>query len=314
MGTILDLKSLKEGMALSDCVVYVQSYKKRSYADGKKFYIAGTFVNQNDSIPFKVWDADMVNALEVNDISGKVAKISGSVTSYQNQLEIKALSFDFNVGDQYPVSLFLKTLDVTAVFQSFVDIVNSELSENGVKLLMGIFKAENLFPRFKEEFAGSKMHDSLIGGLMNHTVKMLRYAKAFTENEPRLMQLKDYKDLLFLGVILHDIGKVYEMHLGVYQENSFVTHRTLGAELLVKYKSVIEQLYGLTFYYQLLAILQGHHGEYGDKPTTVMAYIIHLIDMLESTATGMFDKIESNDVSSRAGGRVLYLRDMALTL
>lgn len=314
MSTILDLKSLKEGMTLSDCIVYIQGYKKRAYADGKKFYIAGTFVNQSDSIPFKVWDSDMVNALDANDISGKVAKVTGSVTSYQNQLEIKALTFDVNVGDQYPVSLFLKTADVASIFQSFVEIVNTELSENGVKLLMGIFKAENLFPRFKEEFAGSKMHDSMIGGLMNHTVKMLRFAKALTLNETRLTALKDYKDLLFLGVILHDIGKVYEMNLGVYQENSFVTHRTLGVELLVKYKSIIEQLYGLTFYYQLLAILQGHHGEYGDKPTTVMAYIIHLIDMLESTATGMFDKIESNDVTSKAGGRVLYLRDMSLTV
>lgn len=314
MSTILDLKSLKEGMALSDCVVYIQNYKKRSYADGKKFFIVGSFVNQNDSIPFKVWDADMVNALDANDISGKVARITGSVTSYQNQLEIKVVTFDGNVGDQFPVALFLKTADVEAIFQSFVEFVNTSLSENGVKLLMGIFKAENLFPRFKEEFAGSKIHDALIGGLMNHTVKMLRYAKVITENEPRLIKLKDYKDLLFIGVILHDIGKVYEMHLGVYQENSFVTHRTLGVELLVKYKSVIEQLYSTSFYYHLLAIIQGHHGEYGDKPTTVMSYIVHLIDMLESQTTCMFDKIENNDVTSKAGGKVLYLKDMALTL
>lgn len=314
MSTILDLKNLKVGMALSDCVVYVQDYKKKSYADGKKFFIVGNFVNQGESIPFKVWDAEMVNALDMNDISGKVVKITGSVTSYLNQLEIKAVSFDVNVGEQYPVSMFLKSVDVANVFQVFVDFVNNELSENGIKLLMGIFKAENLFPRFKEEFAGSKMHDALIGGLMHHTVKMLRLAKALSDNEPRLVNVKDYKDILFIGVILHDIGKVYEMNLGVYQPNSFVTHRTLGAELLIKYKEIIVQLYDETFYYQLIAILQGHHGEYGDKPTTILAYIVHLIDMLESQTTGLFDKIENNDFTFKASGKIIYLKDMALTI
>ena len=64
------------------------------------------------------------------------------------------------------------------------------------------------------------MHDAQIGGLLNHTMKMMRIAKVVYQNEPRMEQLENYKDMLYLGVILHDIGKIYEMNYGVYQENS----------------------------------------------------------------------------------------------
>ena len=166
---------------------------------------------------------------------------------------------------------------------------------------MGIFQSENLFPRFKEEFAGKKMHDAQIGGLMHHTTKMLKIAKILVENEPRMLQIEGFTDLLYLGISLHDIGKVYEMKLGVYQPNSFVTHRTLGTEMIAKYKDLICQLYNETFYYHILAIINGHHGEYGERPQTLLAYIIHLIDMLEANTTGAFDRIENKEFSNRAG-------------
>lgn len=308
MANILDLKGVKDGTILSDCIVYLASYKKLPKKDGKTFYISGYFTKQEDSLSFKVWDTALVEALSTNDMSGSVVKISGSVGSYMNNLDVKITSIEPVEESQYSKSMFLKSADVSSLFKEFTDFVNSELSANGVKLLLGIFKAENLFERFKEEFAGSKMHDAQIGGLLNHTVKMLRISKCVYENEPRMKTLENYKDMLYLSVILHDIGKVHEMNLGVYQENSFVTHRILGIEILVKYKNVIKELYDENFYYELVSVLQGHHGkEFGDPPTTVLAYIVHLIDMVDSQTTGIFDKIERNDYTMRAGGMSVYV-------
>lgn len=300
MANVLDLKSVKDGSTISDAIVYLSGYKKLPKKDGKSFYIAGTFTNREDSLSFKVWDAPLIDFMSASDLTGSVVKISGTVGSYQNNLDVKINTIEPVDESVCPKSTFLKSADVDALFKEFTDFVNNELSPNAVKLLLGIFKSENLFGRVKEEFAGSKMHDAQIGGLLNHTMKMARIAKVVYSNEPRMEQLQYYKDMLLLGVILHDIGKVYEMHFGVYQENSFVTHRILGIEMLVKYKSVIIDLFDENFYYEIISVLQGHHGEFGDAPVTVLAYIIHLIDMLDSQTTGIFDKIEGNEIVMKA--------------
>ena len=52
MANILDLKSVKDGTILSECIVYLASYKKLPKKDGKTFYIAGNLAKQEDSLSF----------------------------------------------------------------------------------------------------------------------------------------------------------------------------------------------------------------------------------------------------------------------
>ena len=315
MSDVLDLKSVKDGMSLSGCIVYLGSYERKPKKDGKSFYIAGNLVNKEDSLSFKVWDAALVEALTQNDLSGRVVKIVGAVSSYMNNLDLKITAIEPVDETQYPKSLFLKSADVDGIFREFSIFIKENLSETGLKGLQFIFQKDNLFARFKEEFAGSKMHDAQVGGLLNHTMKMLKIAKVVYDNEPRMNNIPNYKDMLYLGIIFHDIGKIYEMNLGVYTEYSYVTHRMLGIELLVKYKPVIVQCFDENFYYELISVLQGHHGaEWGDAPNTVLAYLVHLIDMVDSQTTGIFDKIERNEVATKAGNMSVYVDGRYLTV
>ncbi len=313
--SILDLTAVKDGSNLVDCIVYVNSYKKMLKKDGKNYYIAGNFSNKESSLSFKVWDAPIIELMSQMDYSGCVVKISGAVSSYMNALDVKINSIELADEAQYPKYLFLKSADVPVLFKEFTDFIMGNLSSNAVKIVQGIFKNENLFGRFKEEFAGSKMHDAQIGGLLNHTLKMLKIAKVVCENEPRIDTVPNFKDLLYMGIIFHDIGKVHEMSFGVYTDISFVTHRMLGIELLVKYKAQIIQFFDEHFYYCLISVLQGHHGkEWGDAPNTIGAYLVHLIDMVDSQTTGIFDKIERNEVTQRAGGNSVFVDGIYLTV
>lgn len=311
---IVNIASLTEGQGISEGILYLTEYSKKPFKSGTKFFIVGTMSNKEMSIPFKVWDSELVDLMDKANLEGQIVKITGEITKYQGNLEVKLNAIQGNLGDSIPATIFLKSVDVDKVFKEFATFVNTELSEKAIKLLMGIFQSENLFPRFKEEFAGKKMHDAQIGGLMYHTTKMLRIAKTIVDNEPRMKEIEDFTDLLYLGVSLHDIGKVHEMNLGVYQPNSFVTHRTIGTELLVKYKDLVCQLYNETFFYQILAILNGHHGEYGERPQTLLAYIIHLIDMLESMTTGAFDKIEKGEFTNKAGHDAVLMNGSYLVI
>ena len=54
--------------------------------------------------------------------------------------------------------------------------------------------------------AATKNHHDYVSGLIDHVVSMLKLGKALAELYPSLN-----KDLLYAGIILHDIGKVVEL-------------------------------------------------------------------------------------------------------
>ena len=54
--------------------------------------------------------------------------------------------------------------------------------------------------------AATKNHHDYVSGLIDHVVSMLKLGKSLAELYPSLN-----KDLLYAGIILHDIGKVVEL-------------------------------------------------------------------------------------------------------
>ena len=289
MSSILDLTAVKDGTNISDAIVYISGYEKKLKKDGKSYYIAGNFMNKESAISFKVWDAPIVDVMGQTNLAGCVVKISGAASSYMNAIDIKITSIALADEKEYPKSLFLKTAPVDKLFKEFGDFIVSELSSNGVNIVQGIFKSENLFDRFKQEFAGSKMHDAQVGGLLNHTLKMLRIAKVVCQNEPRIDSIPHFKDMLHMGIIFHDIGKVYE--LSDFPDNDYTDagqllgHIVMGCELI---GNAVKELPGFpkVLERQLKHCIVAHHGEfeYGSpkKPALAEALALHYADDLDA--------------------------------
>jgi 3'-5' exoribonuclease len=108
--------------------------------------------------------------------------------------------------------------------------------------------------------------------------------------------------MLILGINLHDIGKIKEMKDGDYRKNSFVTHREFGVELLYANRALITEKFDDDFFYRLISIIRGHHDEYEEKAKTVYAYIVHLIDMLDSQVTHILDVVEGEGLKEDSSG------------
>lgn len=306
---IIDLKNIDVNTVVDDGIAYVSECNLIPYGNAGKKRLAGTFTYKGAMRGFKSFDDVVVNFCETNDLVGKVVCISGVGSEYNNKVEIQLKCISFNVGS-YTERDFIKSVDIQAVFSEFSKFIKTELSPNYYEVMKLVLNVR--INQFVTSFAGSKMHDAQVGGLMNHEYKMLKLAKVLVENDARL---EPYKDILFVGIGLHDFGKIYEMDRGVYTKNSFVTHRTIGIEILAQEKAKIVELIGETEYYHLLAIIQGHHGEYGDAPTTVWAYLIHLIDMLESQTTGILDSIEAGMTrKSNAGNDTVYVNGSNLVI
>jgi 3'-5' exoribonuclease len=298
----IDLYDLTVGSKVSG-LLYVQSYTKKPEGTVSKAPLNGSALFQGKSLTFKMWDHGLQNIFNTNELTGSIIQVVADVGTYLDKLELTLQEIKFDHGFNN-VSAFFKSVDVDAVFAKFVEFVNTNMSQTAVNILMTIFNSQSLFDPFKVTWAGSKMHDAQVGGLMNHTLKMLRIAKTLVENDPRL---EPWADMIYLNIVLHDIGKVGEIGVGgVYTDDSFVSHRAMGAEITVQNKAAIVAAYGTTYYYHIIAVQLGHHGEFADKPTTIWAYLIHLIDMLEAHTTSFLDKMSTGDFKIKNGQKTIW--------
>ena len=166
------------------------------------------------------------------------------------------------------------------------------LSQSGpnVEQLVNKIIVGDVKERFFSEFAAKRKHDACVGGLANHTIKMLRLAKTMIANDERLLP---FNDIIYIGVICHDLGKIRELYMGNYVKNSFISHREHGCEMMYEIKEEIMDLFGEDFFYHLLSVIRGHHHVYDEKAKTVYAYIVHLIDMIDAQVTELMDNINT---------------------
>lgn len=306
---ILDLATVKAGMQFTDVDVYVSSFTKKFFGSEGKYSGDGVLYCEGATLKLKVWDMMTVDSLMKIGVSGKAVTVSGNVTEYNNALQLVASKVSINTT--LTKLDFLKTEGVEENKTEFFNFINTKISQPYISALLCVFNQAGVLNLFCAEFAGAKMHDAKVGGLLHHTLKMLRLADTLIQNDERL---QPYSDIILSGILLHDIGKIKEMNLGTYTPNSFVTHRLLGVEMLAKEKDAIVGLIGETNYYHLQAIIQGHHGQWGEAPKTVWAYVVHLIDMLESATTGIMDKLERREYAEENGIKKVYANDSNLVL
>lgn len=291
---ILELNNLKVNEVIRGYAL-ITSYSTASYGQGKTRAL-GSLQTKDKSIEWTAFDTKVVeyfSSLEINNILYIEAKVS----EYNGKLSLIINKIDFD-----PTSLteydFMKSINVPKVYEDLISDVRANLSQNYQRVFALLLR--DYKDAYIKTYGGTKMHDAQVGGLMNHSYKMFEIALVLLSNDDRLAP---FKDELLLGTLIHDFGKTIELDINKYTKNSFVTHRTLGIEILALRRGDIIPYIGEDAYYRLLAIIQGHHGEqWGDKPTTMITQVVHYIDLLESQTTGFLDIIENEAYQVQENG------------
>jgi 3'-5' exoribonuclease len=137
--------------------------------------------------------------------------------------------------------------------------------------------------------AAIKNHHAYQGGLLEHVVSLMQLCKVVAGRYPNLQ-----RDLLIVGALVHDIGKVrelcYERHLGYTDEGQLIGHVVMGVEILDELIAESDRLSGEAFPRDLAAQLKhmivSHHGQYEfgspKVPMTLEAMTLHLLDNLDA--------------------------------
>ena len=293
-------------------VILVQDYNIGKTKNGNE-YIMGTLL-AGITIPFKAWgNSTAFSKLKKEDYKGIVTCISGNVDDYGGSLSI-ILDNVTAVEGYTPDQFFPIKYNMEAYWNGLKVQFESLVSDKAMDICnLILFENEEVSARFKVEFAAMTYHDNCKSGLLAHTYKVLSnlawIIKQYPDITNREGSAEDYRDLLYTGALLHDIGKIIEMQFGTYTEYSYVTHRFFGAEMLIPFKSKIIELYNEDWYYQLMSIILQHHGEFGEPCKTIAAYLVNKADELDAQmtllATMLSDKNNESGMRIKVDGNYL---------
>lgn len=206
--------------------------------------------------------------------------------------------------------------DIEENSKNFLKLLKNKLSDKGFYILSEVLeleKKEGIFNIFKTGYAATTNHDNLKGGLLAHSYKCLQILEMLENMYPWLRTFEtkyltnqDFKDLLYLGIGIHDLGKTKEINQELYLEDSFNTHRIIGHEMIISYKDLIIEAYNEHFYNLLVSIFIGHHDKYEDKARSIYAFIAHKIDEIEATFTDIDQRIDFDLLEIPVGQFIQY--------
>lgn len=199
-----------------------------------------------------------------------------------------------SIYDEVEVNRWYKKLNSKENGSKVLAALRGVLSEDAFAMVLKMFNenGQDIAVAMAAQYGG--YHDGVIGGLLNHLRKLVNYGRvAMVEYENTFTQKE--RDLFFMGLVLHDMGKIYELKDGAYWEESIVAHTTSGIWFLDKYKDEIIEKFGRMFYLELVAIISQHHGEFGERPKTVYAYLVHVVDLLDARVSGLQKKLDDDN-------------------
>lgn len=279
---------LPSGSAIAG-YAYIRGYSEQPTKNGGTF-LAGQ-MNCIGNISFKVWGGNTLNQMVAESVADKICYIHGEVNEYAGTKSIIIKDCTPYIGDELiPDMFFEQKYDAEDLWKRLCDIITKNCTPEGVKVFEMVIAP--IKERFMKEYAAVSHHDACMSGLIAHTTKLIRIAQII-KFYPTLSKVID-KDTLFVSVALHDIGKVVEYNNGSISELGMkMSHLTLGMELIRPFKERIIDLKGEGFYEDLESVIQQHHGEYGERPRTLVAYIVHTLDGLEAKLTDIEDAVEA---------------------
>jgi 3'-5' exoribonuclease len=168
--------------------------------------------------------------------------------------------------------------------------VVATLTDRYLSQLMKAFLADSDFMSgYRVAPAAKGMHHVYLGGLLEHSLAVAKLVDTIT---PLYAPLN--RDLLIVGALLHDIGKVREMvylrSFDYTDEGKLIGHITIGVEMIQE-KIIAIPGFPPETSILLKHMMLSHHGqyEYGSpkRPKTIEATILNYLDDLDAKINGI---------------------------
>ncbi len=243
--------------------------------------------NAERTLDAKIWSP--LSQEFSNLVPGLFVNVVGRSSLYRNQVQLivdQMSVLDEEQCASLDMSAFLPSSPRPAMemWEELCDLCKQEFKHAPwYKFVFSVLNNEQIQKSFLQAPAAKGVHHAYAGGLLEHTLGVVKLARDISNNYPELD-----KQTLLAGAIFHDFGKIWEFSGGLVNDYTtkgrLLGHVELALEQLQTYldKSNLEDDLKDHFKHLILS----HHGSYtfgaARLPQTAEALLLHFADNIDA--------------------------------
>lgn len=277
------INTLREGETIRN--VYLCKGKRSAETRNGKPYDNLILQDKTGTLDGKVWDPNSQGIAEYEEMD--FIEVYGEITSYNGNLQMnirqirKAEESEYAPADYMPVSE--KSVDgMYEMLLSYVRQIENPYLKKAVEYYF--VDDPEFIKRFQAHSAAKSVHHGFSGGLLEHTLSVVKMCEYFV-NAYTIFN----KDLLYAAALFHDIGKTKE--LSPFPENDYTDDGQLLGHIVIGVEMADEAIRSVEGFPPKLAselkhCIIAHHGEleYGSpkKPALAEALALNHADCADA--------------------------------
>ena len=301
------IKDYKDGDRVFD--IYLCKHKVSAMTKNGKPYESILLQDKTGTLDAKIWDPNNAGIGEFDVLD--YIEVYGEVTSFQGALQVnvkrirKCQEGEYSPADYLPVSKY-NIYEMFGELLSYIDQVENKYLK---ELLKAFFVEDEAFiTAFKKSSAAKTVHHGFMGGLLQHTLSVVRLCEYYCSAYSMLN-----KDLLISSSICHDIGKTREISLfpqnDYTDEGQFLGHIVIGTEMVGEKIRKIEG-FPVMLASELKHCILAHHGEYEfgspKKPAIMEAVALNFADNTDAKLQTFTEMLENSTETGWMGFNRLF--------
>jgi 3'-5' exoribonuclease len=269
--------------------IFMASQKQLRPNRNGNLYLQVELTDRSGSIAARMWNATEADYRSFED--GQLVHVEGATQIFQGGLQLIATSICKARPDEVDMADFmtLTPADIDRLSLRLAEMLRSMRDVPLRNLAECLLSDDEFMRRLGRSPAGIKNHHAYPGGLLEHVVNLMEVADGVARHYPILN-----RDLLLMGVFLHDMGKVHELSseqgFAYTDAGQLLGHVILAISMLDAKLAQAEELAGEPLpeetVLRLKHMIVSHHGEYEfgapKLPMTLEAIALHQLDNLDA--------------------------------
>lgn len=280
----LYVENLEKGLIISGEAFLIVSCEKSEDKNGN-FYYKIKLGDKTGQVDGKIWSDVVLRINESAIKSGNIVSIGAKVEEFKGTLQLNIQNVEKVEQDKLDDFLESSKFDPQEMFDEVMGYVEDIKNKEIKAIIVKIFEDKEIKRRFMYWPGASVVHHNFRSGLLQHVLEMLTISRSMVRFYPEA----DF-DLLTTGIVLHDIGKIYELDANdlavpYSKEGLLLGHINMSLRLFEDFggRELPENTY-----LHIAHLILSHHGtyEYGSPvlPATVEAIMLTYIDDLSAKA------------------------------
>ncbi|MDX2131261.1 MAG: HD domain-containing protein [Planctomycetota bacterium] len=260
--------------------------------ESRKYFLKCLIGDKTGQVPARMWTIDepTYSSLPTDGF----VRLEGQTQAYQGEIQliISRIEAAEPTPEQMRELLPASTRPVGEMFEELVALLDT-LQHPAMRALAKAYLDDAfLMDQFRTAPAAKSMHHAYLGGLLEHTLTLVKLATVVCPLYPKIS-----RDIVVMGLFLHDLGKtrelVYDRAFSYTDRGELIGHIVDGAIMLHDKAQQVMREQGVRIPGNAMLVLQhiivSHHGvpEFGAAkiPATPEAILVSQLDNLDAKTT-----------------------------